>query len=293
MAVVTYIPKRRSARVDLHIAGAVVPFRLTTLEESGEVVMLAEVTDPAVLRACKRLGYRVFDDAPAEDAAPAVASTAAAERAPRATPDGWRYPEIVQRAFANGWVYADITGAGEDNQWGIEGGRGDASGLTMAELSLTVPPQGWNEKRDTHWPWEILGWKAPGEEWKAPKLPSKRPAADQVPALDEPPAPLGDEAALADESPEDEPSGADPDIIEDPPTDEQPPQPPETRNEEVLAGWPNDRLDAAVAALADVWRSAGKPPSTSKARHYLAKAGITPVTTEQVNALLDRVQTTI
>lgn len=291
MAVVTYIPKRRSARVDLHIAGAVVPFRLTTLEESGEVVMLAEVTDPAVLRACKRLGYRVFDDAPAEDATPAAAPLAAAERASRATPDGWRYPEIVQRAFANGWVYVDITGAGEDNQWGIEGGRGQDSGLTMAELSLTVPPDGWGEKRSTHWPWEILGWKPPGEEWKAPALPSKRPPADQVPALDEAPAPLDDEGLAEPGAAE---GGAVSDAIDDPPTDEElPPAVPETRNEEVLADWPADRLDLAVTTLAEVWRSAGKAPSPSKARHYLSKAGIAPVTTEQVNALLDRVQTTI
>ena len=154
---------------------------------------------PAIVRACRRLGHRVLDDAPAE-LVRAPGKPVAAPAAPLG--EGWAYPPIVQTAMRNGWVYMDLTGAGEENQWGPEGGRADRSGLTMAELSLTTPPAGWYEDgpdtvalSGTHYPWEVLGWKHPGDGWIAPKLPMKRASADAVPAKDEAPVPLLVESA--------------------------------------------------------------------------------------------------
>ncbi len=291
MAVVVYTPKRRTSAVEIHLAGSVVSFRLAALEETGEAVMLAEITDPVVLSACRRMGYRVLDAAPAL-LGTKVAIQAAAGTLPAAA-DGWSYPPIVKAAFANGWEYEDITGAGNGDQWGIEGGRGLRSGLTMAELSLSLSPKGWAEKRATHWPWELLGWKAPGPGWKAPVLPGKRSAPDAVPDADEAPAPL---APAADDPDLDEDVGGDSLLgseQDDPSPVEVAPAASaaiETRSAEHLATFPADQVTKALDVLKDVWTTAGKPPSPSKARHYLGKAGISPVTTEQVQALLDMVQ---
>lgn len=309
---VLHRPKRKTTTMEIHVAGKVVCFRLRTLEATGESVMVAAVDDEAVIRAFRRnANFDVIgDDEPVlEDRRPGVAAEPAETVA-----GGYSYPPIVQRSFANGWRYEDITGAGRDNQWGEEGGRSDRAGLTMAEHSLTVPPEGWAERCLTHYPWESLGWKPPGEGWAAPKLPAKRPSAVAEPRVDE--KPLDEAQPDPVDEPVDEDTDVDTDIGGDEDIDDEsapapaavvsarpraakrpeaakPAKAPETRSEEALGGWPASQIELAQSTLADVWRASGSAPSPSKARHHLKKAGIPTVSTEQVQTLLDRVQPTL
>lgn len=317
MAKVIYLARRRVRPMGVLIGGKMVDFRLANLD-TGEAVLVAEVDDPVVLRALKPLAglYRVVDSASVS-----VEPVRGPAEAPPPSDDdalGWSYPPIIQRCLQNGWLYEDLTGAGRENQWGIEGGRNVRNGLTIAEASLSTPPDGWYTGRNadgvvvegvtfeedgttqvqfsrTHYPWEVLGWKPPGLDWKAPVgLPPKRPSALDVPA------PLAQPAATIDidDDPENEGAGTgeptDPSIERagEGNDDEEPPPPPtpQTRSAELLAGWTPEQIQQAVGVLETVWRNGGKAPSNSKARHFLKEDGLPPASSAQVQALLDLVQ---
>lgn len=81
---------------------------------------------------------------------------------------------VAQTAITNGWMAVDLEGTGRNGQPGPEGGCSPTTGLTLAQMALTVPPDDWEAKRATLYPWEIDGWRPPGLDWVAPTAPSKR-----------------------------------------------------------------------------------------------------------------------
>jgi len=199
-----------------------VTFALTHVEVDGAVVpvMAARVDDEELLQELRLQpsGFRILE--PSRVLGAGVAASAATSAAPAASvspPGGGTDMEPPDHAKRHGWAYADMTGSGEKNRWGAEGGFGEQSGLTMAEMALTPPPPDWERLRESKWPWECPGWRPPGIGWKPQLRPSKQPPEEAAPAAD------ADAPPAADELPDTTP-------------DELPEEKPQTRDEEVLAG---------------------------------------------------------
>ena len=95
-------------------------------------------------------------------------------------------PACVQ-ALANGWTMADITGTGElFGDPGPAGGYSPLTGLTLAQMALSTPPDGWSDLAAKVYPWEVEGWRMPGIDWVPPKVPSKRAAPTLPPEASDP-----------------------------------------------------------------------------------------------------------
>lgn len=291
--VVTYAAQKGGKkREEIGIAGVFVPFARALLA-TGRSVMRAEVEAGSLVhQAC--LANPVFTVLSREAGADlTVALPVTVSIAPRDDGD----PPIVVSARRNGWGYPDMTGAGENNIWDERGGRGERSGLSMAELALCVPPPGWLPTAgqgdvapvpglcDTHWPWEVPGFVAPGLGWRPPALKLKRRLADDAPPADEAPAST---VSPLDETPaEPEPAPAPEPFAEDAPERAtRRAKPPETRTDEVLADVSEERRGAAVAKLLALWSAGNQAPSINKAQHALKKAGF-EFTKAQVEALLN------
>lgn len=274
--------RRPSLETDLGPGLGVVRLELAELAATGAAFMVGETSDPAVIARAKRLGWSTWETDPRSPAPPAPARPASVA--------GSTLSPVVQAALRNGWAAQDIAGSGAGGQWGLEGGRGQASGLTAAELSISAPPPGWEEVRATKWPWEVLGWARPGLAWSAPALPPKVERVDAEVDPEEPPAPLPvnqeeeeeEEEPTADVPPADEP-------VAPPKGRTKPPPRPQTRTEEAMADLPPSDADAALAIIRELWEVRGKLPTPSRARYAAAKNDI-PLTAAQVQSLLDRAQ---
>lgn len=312
VVIVTYPAHKGGAkREEIGIAGVYVPFTRTVLS-TGRVVMRAEVeAGSRVHRACAANGvFTVMSPAAGAALDDALAAISGPKQASVESPVRSGVPAIVESVRRNGWDYPDVTGAGEGNVWDERGGRGERSGLTMAELALCVPPPGWfstTERAtepepgqrdpfwpwkapglcDTHWPWEVPGFAAPGLAWRPPVLKLKRKLADEAPPVDESPQPVPSDLAETDlgEAGSLEPGPA--------PVDEgaskprrAPRKPPETRTEEVLVDVAPERQETAIQKLLSLWTADNQAPSLGKAGHALKKSGL-DLTKAQVEALLN------
>lgn len=270
--------RRPSLETDLGPGLGVVRLELAELAATGAAFMVAETSDPAVVARARRLGWSVWEADPRSPAPPAparVAPLASSTLSP-----------VVQAALRNGWAAQDIAGSGAGGQWGIEGGRGQASGLTAAELSISAPPPGWEELRETKWPWEVLGWARPGLAWAAPALPPKVERVDADVDPEEPPAPTQADEPEDDERPVDEPEATD----ETQPARAKPAaSASRTRSQEAMATVSETDATAGLAAIRELWEVSGKLPTPSRARYAATKAGIT-LSAAQVAVLLDRAQ---
>jgi len=76
-------------------------------------------------------------------------------------------------ALRNGWSEGDLEGTGKNGESGKLGGFSPATGLTLADMTLCVPPAGWDELRDTKYPWDVERWLPPGIGFIAPQAPAK------------------------------------------------------------------------------------------------------------------------
>lgn len=186
-----------------------------------------------------------------------------------------REPPMIRAAKHNGWKAEDMEGAGQDGEWGPDGGLGRATGLTMADMALSSPPPKWDSLRKTHWPWQCQGWKPPGESWIHPALDPKVPSDV-------------DEAAEAAEVDVVDPASDAP--TEPPPTvepvDKVEPEPPAGDHAQILAEFDPQERQAAVLILAELIKdSGGKRPSYNKLNYRLSRAGLPTVGKDELAAL--------
>lgn len=240
-----------------------VTFVLTHVEIDGAVVpvMAAKVDDENLLQELRLQpsGFRILEPGRALDAG-TVAPVAAAAIPP---PGGGSDMEPPDHARRYGWSYYDMTGAGEGNRWGADGGFGEQSGLTMAEMALTPPPPDWKTLWESKWPWECPGWRPPGISWKPQLRPSKKPPEEADPIADADASPVADE--VLDTTP-----------------DELPEEKPQTRDEEVLAGV--ERREEIETFLRNAQAKGGISPNKAKA--LLGKQSLPLPNPEQLNRLL-------
>lgn len=298
--VVMYPAKKGGAkREEIGIAGTFVPFERTVIE-TGRPVMRAEVEEGSALHRAVLANATVFTVlsvgtrvAPSEAPRPHFAESELLGRAPEPEPEADKYP-LVTAARRNGWAYKDMTGAGENNVWDERGGRGERSGLSMAELAMCVPPPRWLPEGeespglcDTHWPWEVPGFVAPGMGWRPPALKLKRRLADDVPRDEAPvspePLPLV-EPDLPESQPDLTPAPPDADTKAAKPA--RAPRRVETRTEEVLQDVSDERKEAAIAKILTLWSANNEAPSVNKAQHGLKTSGF-DFTKKQTEALLN------
>lgn len=244
-----------------------VRFTLTHVEVDGAVVpvMAAMVSDEELLRELRLQpsGFRILEPGRVLDAGAAVAPPAAPVSSVP-PPGGGSDMEPPDHARRHGWAYADMTGAGDRNQWGAEGGFGEQSGLTMAEMALTPPPPDWERLRESRWPWECPGWRPPGIGWKPQLRPAKKPPEEVEPNAD-----AAGDLPVADEPPETVP-------------DELPQEKPQTRDEEVLAGL--ERREDIEAFLRNA--QVKGPITANKAKALLGRNQLPLPNPEQLNRLL-------
>lgn len=142
--------------------GAVV-VNFTNTFYAGRMTILAAL-DPSVaanleiLPKLERLGCRI--DMPSGVTVPLAADAVAS-----APPS-----ELLKLVVAGGWDHLDLL-------LDPATGRGLFSGLTLGEMAMCRPPQGWSEGRANLFPWDMAGWQMPGSahggSWKAPQLAAK------------------------------------------------------------------------------------------------------------------------
>lgn len=158
--------------LDIQLGELLVPFRRAWLGDGRRcMVACLDDSDPqaaAALRAAARIpkAYRTPQRVPdilSYDEPPTPSQEAA--------PADSELPEPIAAALANGWLASDLAGAGEGEKWDESGGRSPVTGLCMAEMALCIPPAEWD--RETQHPWDVLGWRGPGADWKPPGVASK------------------------------------------------------------------------------------------------------------------------
>lgn len=130
---------------------------------AGRMTVLAAL-DPNVaanleiLPRLERLGCRI--DMPSGVTVPLAADAVAS-----APPS-----ELLKLVVGGGWDNVDLL-------LDPATGRGLFSGLTLGEMAMCRPPQGWSEGRAGLYPWDMAGWQMPGAahggSWKAPQLAAK------------------------------------------------------------------------------------------------------------------------
>lgn len=190
-------------------------------------------------------------------------------------------------AASRGWRAEDIAGTGLGGDAGAAGGRSVASGLTLAELTLTRPPIDWPELAARgRPPWESTNWIPPHPTWIAPAwaplppLPDRRDAPTESPIV--PPTPPGAvddgdelERELDDETTPNDPPGDDSDG-EDPDGDP-------------MAGYPAEHLATARALVLEIaTTNGGAEPHPNKVNYYLRRLDPPPpnLNTAQIHHLL-------
>lgn len=143
------------------VGAVVVEFRSTYF--AGQMQIFAAL-DPDVaanleaLPRLEKLGCRI--DMPSGVSVP-VAADALAHAPPS---------ELLKLVIKGGWDHVDLL-------LDQATGRGLFSGLTLGEMAMSTPPQGWSEGRLALYPWEMPGWKMPGAaaggSWAPPSVTKK------------------------------------------------------------------------------------------------------------------------
>ncbi len=186
--------------------------------------------------------------------------------------------DIVAALHANGWRDEDIVGVcltvGGD--LGVSGGVNRVTGLCAVELLASAAPAGWSEVAALRYPWELPGWKAPSDEWRAPNVAPKA----------QPVLPSQGTADVANKAP-------------DAPVEEETPPPPpvdapkaapavESVASDHLAIGPYgtaDQVAKAIAIIKGLTTDKGAP-SHQKASANLRVAGLPSVTKDSLALLL-------
>lgn len=293
MPTIVHVPRRSRRELVVEFAGRAVRFRAAWLASDGSMVLAAECSDEVVLRACRRNpAYSVIEGDPGfldADAEPKAVQRVAAVLDPTPIP--------VRAAMVNGWSPVDLLGAGEGGDWGPGGGRSHRSGLTMSEMALSRPPEGWAKAGDTRYPWEVLGWSPPGMDWTAPTAPSKTPMdVESLRALHD-----GDPDRDADADAADEGEG-DPEALadgaSDPERDEEPTAPskaerkprraPKAAAGAALSAWSVEDRTRATTLMSSLIAQ-GTVPSLSKAKHFFKRSNLPPLDEASYQALIDTV----
>lgn len=176
---------------------------------------------------------------------------------------------MIRAALHNGWTSADLEGAGTDEQWGPDGGLSATTGLTMADMALCTPPPAWDKLRDTRWPWQVAGFKPPGDGWIHPILKDK----DVPDAAD--PESVEAEAKAAEVA-------ANPviEVVDDD-------QPLPDNPEKLLSEFSQEQKEKAIVILAKLIHAAGgERPTYNKLNYRLRKAGLPTVGQDELAALI-------
>ena len=277
MPFITRLKVARGPRVTIVLGSAEVVFDKVTLA-NGRSVMLAEVGDDgrgaAACRQARKLPrhYRVSGNPPR-----LLSSKATPVAAP---PRAVKLAVPVAVARGNGWSARDLLGAGEGEQWGELGGRSDRTGLTMSEMALCKPPEGWAARGDGEaWPWDIPGWRGPAADWRPPGVPRRLP-------LD-----LDDTDTDTDTDPADD--GAADDGAAEPTIDLQPVVDDDQQriDDETLSTYRDDPAEQSTAVdivRGLITKSGGSLPSRSKAGYWLRKDGGLPYPNDDQLAALVR-----
>lgn len=177
--------------------------------------------------------------------------------------------ELLLLAYSRGWELPDAVGAGSNDEPGEAGGRSAVSGLTLSELTLTVPPVDWPELRASgRPPWESSSWVPPGTDWVRPGWRDPIPKAPEVadPTIGSPILP--ETTLVSDESPpldEVDDNKTPPPVALEPGTDPA-----------VAAGYPAEAVVQARTLALD-WHAKlddDKTPHPSALNYYLNKAGL-------------------
>lgn len=217
--------------------------------------------------------YRIIDLVMPEEAPPPVVQALP----PKPEPAVEAVSDPVAAAMAdcrrNGWDDEDLVGVAIDGNPGL--GRSPVTGLTLAEMMLTTPPEGWAERRAHTYPWEVGAWNGPSTSWRPAGVPPK-PKPEEVPEeLPEPPADL--------ETPEEELEELDAEL------------PSVTEEADVAAlaayGTP-EQLQEAIGIVHGLAEASDSHVSYNKCNYYLRKAGLPTVGDDELSAMLTLIANT-
>lgn len=170
--------KKHQSPFETHVAG--IPLRFAfRVREDGSAPLSAELdleepNAPAAIQSLRALRFDVL----------LPSGMAAAEGGGDAEVVDWSEVAVVPAkvrpdarsalaALQAGWDLEDLVGTGRGGAVTASGGLSLLTGLSLLELSLTVPPRDWPQRRATLYPWQIEGWAQPTQSWKPPTLPAK------------------------------------------------------------------------------------------------------------------------
>lgn len=197
----------------------------------------------------------------------------------RSLPGAGEASAAFVQAIGNGWTMADIQGTGEQfGDPGPAGGHSPVTGLTLAQMALSTPPDGWPDLAKKFYPWEVEGWRMPGIDWVPPKVPSKRAAPTLPPEAPDPDQKTLDPDAAGDIGPGeiDDPEAYDlakaegriTEIVEaDPAVDLDG----TAIDPAVVAGYPAEHVDAVRRMVHQLTAAAGRPPTLNKVNWAIRK----------------------
>jgi hypothetical protein len=193
-------------------------------------------------------------------------------------------------AMRLGWSVNDISGTAIGGQPGEGGGRSPATGLTLAEMTLSSPPKYWSEAFDQAYPWELSDWRPPGPGWKPPSVPSKRgPPTEPDDGPTDPTIPDPPDEDTEDE--DDDLSEEDPKPPAEPVSAPKAPEPPEKptapdgQDPAVAAGYPAEHVAEARKAAFELKEKRGTY-SYQALNYVLGKLSLPTVNAAQLEALL-------
>lgn len=286
----------RRSTVTVDLSGWSVVFHRVWI--NGERVMVGKIAKNhpharAVIAQARRLPhYTVTDIAPytAGDL-PVVSRVSPAASSPPPVVTQQEIP--VSAALRNGWRPTDLLGAGEGvgpARWGELGGRSPRSGLTMGEMAICQPPEGWAEKSAAYWPWQFVGWRGPGLDWKPPRMGHKEGYIEIIKTSDESGEEVvDDEAGEAVEGEALNDSDSDDDDVDDEESEAL------DALQATLITYSDDRgtLERAIQVLRGLVNTTNELPSRQKANHIFTRKQTPPlpsVNEVQLRALLQAAQ---
>ena len=257
-----------------------------------------DATTAIVARAAQLPRYEVHR-ADALDIKPRLAAVLTSAPAASPAPAPVDHVSVaVAAAVRNGWRISDLEGTGENNNPGPLGGLSAVTGLTLAQMALCVPPPTWAEASDESYPWQLDGWRPPGEGFKSPSVASKVEPA---------PEPAAEEREEKAELDPDGDTTVEPGTVEDPEAlaaaveagdiapieDGVGPELAEEAGAPAAYEGTAGQFAASVKLVEDLRdKKGGDTPSMQQANHYLRKAELPTLTKAEYDALIPALSTT-
>jgi len=190
----------------------------------------------------------------------------------QAVMQGWTAEDLASWPTSTAEFNAEFTAAGySDESQMLLNTRGERTGLLLAEMAMTQPPELWAENAAHSYPWDDSDWKRPGvgAAWKTPMVPPKAQPDDDDTKLDPDPTPpepgtidapkaAGTITELDPDDPNasgglDDPGGVDTALL--------------------VEHWGDD-LDGVVEVFNAHRTEGGDPPSMSKLNYWLPKSDL-------------------